>query len=109
MIGRSVLELTSRVLGRNRRPLDREIVTRHRRYPPRFECLETRFTPSIALASGTGAGADSKWTTPDNWFGNAAPSAGFTLDFPADAPHFTAVNDFAAGTSFNSITIEASG
>jgi len=54
-------------------------------------------------------GVDSNWMTPGNWSGNTLPQPNDDLDFPASASSLQAVNDFAAGTSFGSITIEASG
>lgn len=51
----------------------------------------------------TGAGADDNWTTAANW-GGTAPSAGDDLVFPGGTPRLTPNNDFAASTSFNSIS-----
>jgi hypothetical protein len=44
-----------------------------------------------------------------NWVGDVAPLPGYDLIFPATATNFNPVSDFPVGTSFNSITIEASG
>jgi fibronectin-binding autotransporter adhesin len=57
----------------------------------------------------TGAGANALWSTAVNWSGNTAPSAGDSLIFPASPTSFTTQNDYAAGTSFGSITIGDSG
>jgi len=54
-------------------------------------------------------GVDSHWMTPGNWSGDTMPQPGDDLVFPSGATSLQAVNDFAAGTSFGSITIEASG
>jgi len=51
----------------------------------------------------TGLGADDNWTTAANW-GGIAPSAGDDLVFPGGTPRLTPNNDFAASTSFNSIS-----
>lgn len=71
-------------------------------------------SPSAAFAAPatrtwTGLGADGNWTTPANW--DTVPVAGDDLVFPdiPDGARHAAVNDFAAGTSFNSITIDEQG
>src|SRR6185312_13707010 len=64
--------------------------------------LESRLTP--ALATWDGGGADNHWTTAANWAGDVAPNPGDDLSFPNGAAQFITVNDFAAGTAFNSIT-----
>ena len=56
----------------------------------------------------TGGGADNNWTTPGNW-GGTAPVAGDDLVFPGGAARLSNTNDFAAATSFNSITISGTG
>jgi uncharacterized repeat protein (TIGR01451 family) len=55
-----------------------------------------------------GAGADNNWTTAANWVGNAAPQAGDRLFF-AGTTRTSSVNDFPAGTVFDSITFENGG
>ncbi len=80
----------------------------HRARPLHLETLELRLTPSTGTATWTGdAGSD--WMTPDNWSGDTAPLPGYDLIFPAGltSGNYSPVNDFPAGTSFNSITIEA--
>jgi len=66
--------------------------------------------PYVAAASSTwtGGGADNNWSTPANW-GGTAPLASDDLVFPSGAARLANTNDFAAGTSFNSITISGSG
>ena len=44
-----------------------------------------------------------RWTRPANWVGNAAPSPGDILHFPAGAMQLTNLNDFSAGTRFHSL------
>ena len=57
-----------------------------------------------------GGGADSNWTTPANWDGNAtAPSAGDDLLFPLISARRTNVNNLAANTTFNSIRVIGNG
>ncbi len=51
----------------------------------------------------TGGGGDANMMTAGNWSGGA-PSAGDDLVFPVDITNRTVNNDFAAATSFNSIT-----
>jgi autotransporter-associated beta strand protein len=52
----------------------------------------------------TGGGTTNNWSDPNNW-GGKAPAAGDNLVFPASASSFTSNNDFAAGTTFKSITL----
>ncbi|MGI8788651.1 MAG: FG-GAP-like repeat-containing protein [Pyrinomonadaceae bacterium] len=52
-----------------------------------------------------GNGADANWTTAANWANGVAPVADDDLVFPANAPKFTANNNFFFQTSFRSITI----
>ena len=56
-----------------------------------------------ATRTWTGAGANSSWTTPANWSPSAATS-GDDLVFPPGNLRLSNTNDFAAGTSFSSIT-----
>jgi autotransporter-associated beta strand protein len=56
-----------------------------------------------------GGGADSKWTTKENWIGDVAPLTGDNLVFPQNAAQKFNNNDFAAGTTFNSITTSGGG
>ncbi|MBI3852777.1 MAG: hypothetical protein HY298_21185 [Verrucomicrobia bacterium] len=56
-----------------------------------------------ALRTWTGAAAnDSRWTTANNW-SNGPPVAGDDLLFPGGAAHPNNNNDYAPGTTFNSI------
>ena len=61
---------------------------------------------AAATATWTGGGADNNWTNALNWAGTA-PVAGDDLVFPVGAARLSNTNDFAAATSFNSITIRA--
>ncbi len=68
-----------------------------------------RITPATAI--WTGLGTDTNWTTAANWMGNTPPNPGDDLNFPTlttSTPHVS-VNNFTAGTSFDSITIGSQG
>ena len=81
-----------------------------RGHQPRMETLETRLALSAGTSTWTGLGTDSNWMTADNWSGNTLPQAGYDLVFPEGAAQIAASdNNFPAGTSFNSITIESAG
>ena len=56
-----------------------------------------------ATATWTGGGADTNMNNAGNW-GGTAPSAGDDLVFPVNITNRTVVNNYTAGTSFNSIT-----
>src|ERR1043166_2052291 len=45
----------------------------------------------------------STWTDAQNWAGGIAPVAGDDLEFPFDAFHPNAADDYTNGTTFNSI------
>ncbi len=60
-----------------------------------------------ATRTWTGLGADNNWNTAANW-GGVAPSAGDDLVFPGGTPRLTPNNDFAANTSFNTISFTGS-
>jgi len=68
--------------------------------------LEDRLVPANAYWDG--GGADNHWTTPANWVFDVAPHPGDDLYFPSGAARQTNVNDFPAGTAFNSFHIDAS-
>jgi hypothetical protein len=55
-----------------------------------------------------GGGADSNWTTAQNWASDVAPSANDDLIFPVGAARLTNVNNFASGTQFSSILFQGS-
>jgi hypothetical protein len=76
---------------------------------PQLEGLEVRITPSTV--TWTGLGSDTNWTTANNWSSDTPPSPGDDLVFPllSSASPYPSVNNFAAGTTFNSITIGAAG
>ena len=69
--------------------------------------LEDRLAP--AIATWDGSGADNHWTTAANWVGDVAPNPGDDLVFPSGAAQLTNVNDFVAGTAFQSIGVTAGG
>ncbi len=73
----------------------------------RLDRLEDRAVPAVAVWDG--GGADSKWTTAANWQNDVAPQAGDDLVFPAGAQQLASVNDFAAGTTFGSLSVTGSG
>jgi autotransporter-associated beta strand protein len=50
-----------------------------------------------------GGGGDSNWLTASNWLSDATPSPGADLIFSNEADQRTNFNNFAAGTSFNSL------
>lgn len=60
-----------------------------------------------AAATWTGLGADPNWTTAENWVGDQAPAPGDALIFPAGPAQRNTVNDFPAGTEFDSIRFVA--
>src|SRR5262245_43998551 len=72
----------------------------------RLDRLETRLTPANAYWDG--GGADNNWTTPANWVFDVAPHPGDILYFRAGAAQQTNVNDFPAGTAFQSFYIDGS-
>ncbi len=91
------------------RSLCRSKVTpiRKRSFSLTMEQLETRMAPATDI--WTGGGADNKWMTAANWT-NGTPNPGDDLVFgQSGAKQLTNVNNFAAGTNFNSITFSASG
>jgi fibronectin-binding autotransporter adhesin len=59
--------------------------------------------------SWVGGGPDNNWSDGANWVGGVAPSAGDSLVFAASALQYTSVDDFAAGTQFNSVTLLGGG
>jgi len=79
--------------------------SRRRDRVPHLESLETR----IVLSTWTGGGTDGNWMTGANWSGGIAPVSGDSLVFPADVSQQSAVNNFPAGMTFNSIEIDGSG
>jgi hypothetical protein len=49
------------------------------------------------------------WSTPENWVGDVAPSAGDNLIFPAGAAQLVNDDDYPSTTVFGSITVSGSG
>ncbi len=72
------------------------------------EVLEIRVTPSVSTWSGAST-VDTNWSDANNWVGDVAPLAGDDLVFPAGAASLSSTNDFPAGTSFSSLTINSAG
>ena len=70
---------------------------------PVLEDMEPRIAPATHVWSGA---ADNLWSNPANWDG--AVQAGDDLVFPVGGS-LASANDFAAGTSFHSITIAGPG
>jgi hypothetical protein len=58
-----------------------------------------------AVKTWDGGGANSNWSTPENWVSDVAPVAGDSLVFPATAAQFTTTNNLSNFT-FSSLTIE---
>jgi fibronectin-binding autotransporter adhesin len=71
------------------------------------------FIPALqahaALRTWDGGGADNFWMTPANWVTDSAPVAGDDLLFPSGAARLSNSNNFAGGTTFNSIMFSAGG
>jgi hypothetical protein len=65
------------------------------------------FAGTSATFVWTGSGPDPRWSTGLNWNGGNPPSAGSSLQFPSGASQLTSVNDLLAGTSFQSLNINA--
>jgi autotransporter-associated beta strand protein len=76
----------------------------HPFFRPRLDVLEDRIAPATQVWSGANT-MDGNWMTAANWVGQVTPSAGDDLIFPGGAARLTTNNNFAAGTSFNSITV----
>jgi len=55
--------------------------------------------------SGGAGPADTRWRTAANWVDGVAPSPGYPLFFPAGPLQTSTINNFPAGTSFESISI----
>ncbi len=67
------------------------------------------FTYGIPTFTWVGGGSTNNWNDGTNWIGGRAPVAGANLMFEAMPAGYLSVNDFAANTSFGSITIADSG
>ncbi len=91
-----------------RRPRRRRGTNHLRDRIPRIEFLESRIVLSADI--WTGLGGTNLWQDGGNWAGGQAPTPGDDLVFPqlTGAAPFVAVDNFDAGTMFNSITIEGS-
>lgn len=73
---------------------------------PQLVTLETRDVPATAIWDG--GGSSNNWTDPLNWAADVAPTPNVDdLLFPAGAARTTNNNDFAAGTKFVAIQVEA--
>src|SRR6185437_887789 len=73
-----------------------------------IEWLESRVM--LAADLWVGGGADNHWSTGANWARGVAPRPGDDLIFPVTArTTTTTLNDYAAGTPFNSIMLKGSG
>jgi len=64
---------------------------------------------SASLRTWDGGGANNYWLTADNWELNLGPAANDDLLFPSGAARLSNSNNFAAGTTFNSISFYGSG
>ncbi len=112
MLSSSFRALLRQVFTRNqaRRPAANP---RKGRCRPTLEALEDRLLLSTRVWDGSADGSgvpftDAHWTSPQNWVGDVAPTAGDDLVFPATALRMTATNDFPGGTAFHSIRISGS-
>ncbi|MES2705635.1 MAG: hypothetical protein V4726_03435 [Verrucomicrobiota bacterium] len=66
----------------------------------------TRIVPPTGVTRlWDGGGGDNNWMTAGNWNPNGVPEAGDDLFFPTSASRKTNLNNFPAGTTFNSISI----
>ena len=73
----------------------------------RVEPLECRAL--LSIRTWDGGGADALWSTPQNWVGDVAPQQDDSLVFPAGVAQKTAINDYANGARFRSLTISDAG
>ena len=76
---------------------------------PNWGTWISEFTIPQPTATWTGGGSTANWSDPNNWSGGVAPSPGSKLIFGPSATQLTSTNDFAAGTSFNTITFSGGG
>jgi autotransporter-associated beta strand protein len=76
---------------------------RKRTWSLSLERLETRLAPATDI--WTGLGSTKNWSTAANW-SNGVPNAGDDLVFKAGAAQLSTFNDLAAGTTYNSITLQ---
>jgi len=60
----------------------------------------------VATYTWDGGGSDNNWMTAANWVGDVAPTGGENLVF-AGSTRTSPVNNFTAGTSFNSISFSS--
>jgi autotransporter-associated beta strand protein len=69
------------------------------------------FVPSghASLRTWDGGGVDNYWMTPANWTTDTLPVPGDDLFFPSGAARLVNSNNFAGGTTFNSIMFSAGG
>jgi autotransporter-associated beta strand protein len=66
-------------------------------------------TPTGTTRLWDGGGADNNWMTANNWNPNGQPQPGDDLVFPTAAARKANVNNFPAGTTFNSVTVHGTG
>jgi autotransporter-associated beta strand protein len=93
---------------------DRKRVRQRAPIRPRLEALEDRLVPAVrtwdGLTNAFLSTGNSNWNNAQNWVGDVAPVAGDDLVFPVFAFRKVGqVNNFAAGTSFNSIRYDGGG
>lgn len=65
--------------------------------------LATALPLSAVTRTWDGGGSDNNWSTPENWIGDVAPSAGDSLVF-AGKTRLETVNDYVDGTAFLDIS-----
>jgi autotransporter-associated beta strand protein len=70
--------------------------------------LAPPYGPNVRVWSGADLGR-TNWSDALNWVGNAIPTAGMDVIFPAGASQLTTTNDLPSGTVFNSLQFLAGG
>jgi len=70
-----------------------------------FALLYPKISALAATRTWDGGGTNSFWMNATNWDSDIAPLPGDDLVFPGGAAQLSAVNNFPAGTTFNSIII----
>jgi autotransporter-associated beta strand protein len=64
---------------------------------------------NFSVWDGEAAPANTNWSNPTNWIGNAVPALGDSVLFPAGAAGLTNFNDLTTNLFFRTIRIEAGG
>ena len=71
----------------------------------------TRIVPPTGVTRvwDGGSAVDNNWMTAVNWNPNGVPQPGDDVSFPVTAARKNNVNNFPAGTTFNSVTVDGTG